>query len=120
MKKLNWLTAAVYALVGYATPVLAQGSRSILSDKDRTIVNDQTDLRTGVVTIINYILTFLGLIAVGYIIYAGINMVTSAGNAEKIKAGQKTITYAVIGLLIVFMSFAIVNWIVAAPTGQTS
>lgn len=115
MKKAN-LLAGVYALVGWAAPVLAQTEGGILNPIDKPGVASQTNLRQGIVNIINYILLFLGLIAVAYVIWAGIKMVTSGGNEGKVKEGQKTITYAILGLLVVFLSYAIVNWVVFAPS----
>ncbi len=115
MKKVN-LLAGVATLIGYAAPVLAQTESGILNPLDKPATASTTNLRQGVANIINYILMFLGLIAVAYIIWAGIKMVTSGGNESKVKEGQKTITYAVVGLLVIFLSYAIVNWVVFAPS----
>ncbi len=115
MKKANVL-AAFYGMVGFASTALAQTESGILNPLDKPATASTTNLRQGVANIINYILMFLGLIAVAYIIWAGIKMVTSGGNESKVKEGQKTITYAVVGLLVIFLSYAIVNWVVFAPS----
>jgi len=72
------------------------------------------DLRTNVLIIINYVSGFLGLISVAFIMYGGFLMVTSAGNEDKKKQATKILTYAVIGLFLVFLSYAIVAWVVGA------
>ena len=38
-------------------------------------------------------------------------MVTAGGNEEQIAKAKKIITYAVIGLIIIILSFAIVNFV---------
>lgn len=66
---------------------------------------------------VSYFLTFLGLIAVVMVIYGGITYVTAAGEDEKINSAKKIIMYALIGIVIVLISFAIVNTILGAGTG---
>ena len=73
---------------------------------------NNTDLRSAVVSLINYFLGFLGLVAVIVIIFSGVKLVASQGNDGKVKEAQKTILYAALGLLIVFFAYAIVNFIV--------
>ena len=72
-----------------------------------------------VLNIVNFILYFLGLIAVIMVIYGGITYVTSAGNQESVEKAKKIIMYAVIGIIIVLISFALVNTIISgAGVGQ--
>jgi type IV secretion system pilin len=77
----------------------------------------ETSLREIVLTMINFFLTFLGIVAVIMVIYAGVTYVTSAGEDEKMQSAKKTIMYAAIGLIIVLISYAIVGMIIAAGTG---
>ena len=67
-----------------------------------------------VVTIINYFLGLLGLIAVGFIIYAGVLMVTSSGSEDAVGKGRKIITYAVIGIVIILLSYTVVTFVTDA------
>jgi hypothetical protein len=67
-----------------------------------------------VTTVINYFLGILGLIAVGFIIYAGVLMVTAGGNEDAIGKGRKIITYAVIGIVIILLSYTIVTFVTNA------
>ena len=66
---------------------------------------------------VNYFLTFLGIVAVIMVIYGGVTYVTAAGEDEKIQSAKKIIMYAVIGIIIVLISFALVNMILGAGTG---
>lgn len=69
-------------------------------------------IRALVLRIVDFFLLFLGLIAVIMIIYGGITYVTAAGNQEKIESAKKIILYAVIGIVIVLISFALVNTVI--------
>ena len=66
---------------------------------------------------VNYFLTFLGIVAVIMIIYGGITYVTAAGQDEGIGNAKKIIMYALVGIIIILLSFAIVNTILGAGTG---
>lgn len=66
--------------------------------------------------IINWLLTFAGVVAVILIIISGIRLITSGGDPKRVEAGKKTFTYAIIGLLIILFSFLIIN-IIADATG---
>ena len=57
--------------------------------------------------------SFAGIICVAFLIYGGYQYLTSGGNDEKTKAGQKTLTNAVIGLVIVLAAAVIVSSIKA-------
>jgi small-conductance mechanosensitive channel len=63
------------------------------------------------VNIINYLLFFLGVIAVVAIIYAGILFLTSGGEAERTTRARSTLIYAIIGIIIIVLAFAIVRWV---------
>jgi len=64
---------------------------------------------TIVVNIIEIGLQLVAYAAVGYIIYGGFKYLTAAGDPNRITAGRKIITNALIGLVLSFMSIAIVN-----------
>ena len=51
------------------------------------------------------------LLSLYYIIRGGINMMTSGGDKEKFQRGRERVRYAIIGLIIIFMSFFLVNLI---------
>ncbi|MCK5491373.1 MAG: hypothetical protein KAI67_06050 [Candidatus Pacebacteria bacterium] len=72
------------------------------------------NFRENIVHIINYILGFLGLLAVAFVIYAGFLLVTAGGEEDNLNKGKKIITYAAIGIVIILLSYGIVNVIVGA------
>ena len=59
--------------------------------------------------IINIFLYFAGGIAVIFIVVGGFQYVASRGNEESTEKAKKTVTYAVLGLVIIVMAFAIVS-----------
>ncbi len=59
----------------------------------------------------NTLLLVAGAIAVIIIILAGIRYVTSTGDAARIKAAKDTLLYAVIGLIVVVLAYAIVRFV---------
>lgn len=61
--------------------------------------------------IVNWALILSGATALFLIIYSGIRYIRSGGDQEKLKGARETLTYAIIGLVIVFLSFAIINLI---------
>lgn len=76
-----------------------------------------SDLKALARTIINYVLGFLGLIAVAMVIYGGISYVTAAGEQSKVDNAKKVILYAIVGLIIVILSYAIVSTVLSATVG---
>ena len=72
------------------------------------------DLGGIVKTIVNVLLYIIGAVAVIVIIIAGFRYVTSGGDSSKIAAAKNTILYAVIGLIVAILAYAIVNFVVGA------
>ena len=64
------------------------------------------DLGSIVSTLLSqYIFFFAGLILLFMLIMGGFQMLTSAGDPEKVKAGQGKITTGLIGFLIIFVAY---------------
>jgi ABC-type Fe3+ transport system permease subunit len=53
----------------------------------------------------------LGMVAVGFIIYAGIRLQLSRGNAGKMVEARTMLIYSVIGLVVAASAFAIINFV---------
>lgn len=56
-----------------------------------------------------WFLGFAGALAVLFIIIGGIEFIASAGNPQRLEGAKKTLTYAIIGLVIVLLSTVILN-----------
>lgn len=59
--------------------------------------------------VINILLSLIVIAAVVMIIVAGFRMITGGGNPDQIAKAKRTIVWAIIGLVVAFMSFAIVQ-----------
>ncbi|MDO5451999.1 MAG: pilin [Candidatus Saccharibacteria bacterium] len=64
--------------------------------------------------ITNTILYIVGIIAVIMLIIGGIKYVVSGGDSKKVTDAKNTVLYAIIGLVIAFLAFAIVNFVIDA------
>lgn len=65
----------------------------------------------------NLLIGMAGIIAIISIIWAGFSMVQAAGNQEGITAGKKRLGNSIIGLILVFLAFVIINTILGATLG---
>ena len=69
----------------------------------------------------NTILYIVGIIAVIMLIIGGIKYVVSGGDSKKVTDAKNTVLYAIIGLVICFLAFAIVNFVISSlPSGDTA
>jgi len=85
-----------------------------LNTKPATVgTENDTNLEGNVTGIINAVIGVLGILAVVVIILGGIQYMTSNGDSGKVKKAKDTILYGIIGLVIVILSAAIVNFVIA-------
>ncbi len=61
--------------------------------------------------VIKGLLGVVGAISLLMIVIGGILWMTSGGNSDRIKRGKDTLVWAVIGLVVVFLSYAIINFV---------
>lgn len=113
MKK-KILSALVLAAV-LAVPTVAAAQVNIGS-YGNTFGLGTSDLQATVIKIVQWVLGFLGLIAVIFILYGGFVWMTAGGNEDKVATAKKVISAAVVGLIIVLLAWAIVTFVV----GQTN
>ncbi len=69
--------------------------------------------------ITNTVLYIVGIISVVMLIYGGLRYVISGGDSKKVTDAKNTILYAIIGLIISILAFAIVNFVINAVTGDS-
>lgn len=68
------------------------------------------------ITLGRWLIAGAGALALLVIVFAGSNIVTSAGNSEKVGAAKKQIVGAVLGLGLVLVAFQLVSFIIFALT----
>lgn len=73
-----------------------------------------TDLAAVFGTIANVLIFLVGAISVIVIIYGGFLYVTSTGDSKRVEAAKSTILYAVIGIIVAVLAYAIVNFVIGS------
>lgn len=86
-------------------------SPTFSGDECQLNFNVATDLPKVLLAIFEIILRIGGLVAVGMIIYGGIQYMLSQGEPDKAKGARSTILNAIIGLVLTMSAVAIVNLI---------
>lgn len=123
-KKVTTLAAAfVFALAAVVVPVVPASAQNAVQDGINSAQGDGVPTQlfgdgSIFTTIVNIMLFIIGAICVIMLIFGGIRYTTSAGNAASVTAAKNTIMYAIIGLVIAFLAFAVVNWVLGAITPQ--
>lgn len=97
------------------TPFLASAQFGIV-DCGNTGVPCQSTFSGIVMQIIQILLSIAGLVAVIFLIVGGFRYITAGGNEETAEAAKKTITNAIIGIVVIILSFVIVRVISNALT----
>lgn len=80
-----------------------------------TLVGDDGFIRK----LTSWVLLAVGTISVIMLIYGGFRYVISGGDSKKVTDAKNTILYAIIGLIISMLAYAIVNFIISAVTGMS-
>lgn len=68
----------------------------------------------------NIALGLVGIVATIYLIHAGIKWVRAGGNEQDIKDAKEQIRSALIGLVVVFGSYVIVNYVINRLIGAVT
>lgn len=79
----------------------------------------QGDLPGMIATIIKYALGLVGAIALAMIVYGGFLYITAAGDQKQIEKAKIVIIYAVIGIVVIGVSYALVQFVVGAFNGTS-
>ena len=72
-----------------------------------------------VLAVVNWLLFAVGVISVIMLIVGGIKYATSAGDSNKVTSAKNTIMYAIIGLAVAVLAFAIVGFVTDTLNGGT-
>lgn len=70
-----------------------------------------TNLGEILANVIEALLLFAGAVAVLFLIIGGFRYVVSTGNEQQVDAAKKTILYAVLGLIVIFIAFVLTRLI---------
>lgn len=76
------------------------------------------DLAGCIQRFINYVLILAGVLALGGIVYGGFLYIFSAGEESRIQQGKNAVTYSIIGLVVIGLSYAILKFIFQGLGGR--
>jgi len=108
IKKLKYICALLVAL---AIPSVAWADNIIFENPATGFLinlGDDNTFRGLILKFITLALSIAGILAIAFIIYGGLQYITSAGNEEQAESGKKTLLNAIIGVVIIVLSYAIV------------
>ena len=86
-------------------------SVSALSECNVEKTEGEKSLMSNVSMLINVFASGMGFLAIGMIIYGGFMLLTAQGDPAKIKRGKDVVTYSIIGVILVVLAYAIVNFV---------
>jgi hypothetical protein len=103
MNLVNFVYAADAVIPSYPSEVFtASGGGVLKSSGSLTVGGIFSEL-------LKYILPLAGIVLLFMLIMGGIGLMTAAGDPKKIEASQGRITMALVGFLIIFISYFIVQ-----------
>lgn len=120
MKVIKSALIALLLVAGLSAPLVisdvagANAETQVRSGINATGTSGGVTLESAVANIVNMLLFIVGVVAVVVIIIGGIMYATSAGDPGRAKKAKDAIMYAVIGLAVAILAYAIVNFVVEA------
>ena len=120
MNKLKLILAGLLVVptvaLAVAPAVSAEGNLTLNSGVDSAqgegVGQVSTDPESLVKKFVNIFLFAVGALSVIMLIWGGIRYTTSAGDSNKVQAAKNTVLYAIVGLVIAILAYAIVNMVI--------
>jgi len=118
LKKRNLLIPLLsfFLLLSFPYLSFAQDYENELTEG--TIIVEEEDLIKIIFEVIRYLLSFLGVAAVLIIIYGGFLWMSAGGDPEKVGKAKKIITQAIIGLIIILLSYSLTMFVIRLIRGR--
>lgn len=110
----NILVSIVAALVLLA-PAVAFGQFDLGAAGSVGLRGGLVDLLAG---IIRAGLLLVGVVALGFMVYGGFLYITARGDESQVASAKKTITYAVFGIIVIGLAYALVTFVINAVGGS--
>ena len=120
MNKLKLILAGLLVVPTVALAVApaasAEGDLTLNSGVDSAqgegVGQVSTDPESLVKKFVNIFLFAVGALSVIMLIWGGIRYTTSAGDSNKVQAAKNTVLYAIVGLVVAILAYAIVNMVI--------
>ena len=120
MNKLKMILAGMLIVPTVALAVAPAASaesdftltNGVSSARGEGVSETASDPQTLVKQFVNIFLFAVGALSVIMLIWGGIRYTTSAGDSNKVTAAKNTVLYAIVGLVIAILAYAIVNMVI--------
>ena len=103
------ITLVAVSLLATPTLALAQFGEQVTPFTGTATGNTVAAVVAAIAAVVNPLLAILGIIAIIFIVIGGVRYLTSQGDEDAVALAKNTIVYAIIGLLVVFISAVVVN-----------
>lgn len=105
-------TAAPLSYFGGASSTAACAGLSQL-DSSQACGNGQSTLNKVVKAVVQILSWVVGIVAVVMVIIAGFKYITSGGDPQAVGSAKRSLTYAIVGLVVVALAQALVHFVIA-------
>lgn len=119
MKKIFVLGSAF--ILGALPSIVSAADTTTSSGGSIALINPlgETDVRLIFARVISAALSIVGSFALLMFVYGGVMWMLSRGDSKMVSKGKDTLTWATLGLVIIFSSYVIVNALIAGITKGT-
>lgn len=122
MRKLFLTLGICFLFFASIVPVYAQEKvldcNSPVNRMQTTCIASNIDISTVLATVVQFIFVISVVLALGFLIYGGVKWITSGGDKGGVENARNMIVAAIIGLIIVFLAYVIMNLVLTFLTGQ--
>ena len=101
-----------YSLVLAESEDKAIGDTGSVSLEEHNPLGDTKTPEPIIGNVINAVLGVVGSLALLMFIYGGVVWMTAAGNSEKVQKGKNILLWAIMGLIVIFASYALVDFVI--------
>lgn len=98
----------------FAVSSIQSGANAAHGNEQPTQIFGNTGIFT---TVTNILLFLIGVLSVIMLIIGGLRYVLSGGNATAVTAAKNTILYAIVGIVVAILAYAIVHFVINSLVG---
>lgn len=125
MKSIERISLGIFSLLFLPFSTLAADEKGSNCGYDGTSLtqcgtNGLSSVTDIIIRVTNWVLGISGAVAVLFIIYGGILYITSAGNEKQADSAKKTLTVAIIGVIVILLSKVIITLVANTINGVST
>ena len=115
MKITNTIKKVSIVSLGLLLPLFAFAQMGVETIQTYEGSNER-DLPSAIMNVVNYALIIVGVLALAFIVYGGFLYITAHGDDKQVDSAKGIIINAVIGIVVIGIAAALVNFVVGAVT----